>query len=659
MKMLVLGMDGLDHKLLKRLIDDGRMPNFSKVAASGSFKALGTAMPPQSPVAWANFIAGTDPGVHQIFDFIHREANPKDPSLVIRPYLSTTRIESEKTFLSKWVGDEIAIGDKHKIPLGGSSIQSLRRGPSFWDSLIEAGVQTTIYRMPANYPVTVKKTGLFGGVPANFRCLCGMGTPDLMGGYGEFTLLTEELEEESKQVEGGRLFRLEFVDHKATVKLDGPPNPFAKVPQGEMPEPMKSEIAVMRDPETDVAAITLGGRTTVLKRGEWSDWAAFAFDTGMPYGSMISALGVPTTVPTMVRMYLRSVHPTTQVYLSPMNIDPVNPANPVSEPASFAAEIAGASGRYYTQGIPEDGKALKADALNEDEFLQMVGVLADERTRQYHEALRTFREGFLFFYFGHTDQLSHHFWRDIDPMHPGRKPEQDGKYDKVIENVYLEMDVRVGEALAALDSDDILIIASDHGFSSFRKGFNVNTWLEQEGFMTTLAGAGRSNLDFVDWPQTKAYAIGINSLFINVENREKFGIVPPADRRAVMDEIAKKLLEVKDEDGAQVIVKVYVTEDDYKGADPKIAPDLLIGYNENYRGSWATATGGIRRRLIEPNRERWSGDHCIAHYLVPGVLLSNKPVKMESPALIDMAPSILGAFGVKPAAEVRGRNFFE
>lgn len=657
--MLVLGMDGLDHKLLSRLMSEGRMPNFSKVAAAGSFKALGTSMPPQSPVAWSNFIAGADPGVHQIYDFIHRDPNPTDPSMVIRPYLSTTEIVNEKTMLSNMLGEEWSVGDSYKIPLAGSAIKSLRRGPSFWDELNAAGVPTTIYRMPANYPVAVKKAGLFGSVPSQFRCLCGMGTPDLMGGYGEFTLLTEDLEEESKEIEGGRLLRLEFVDHKATVKLKGPPNPFKKVATGEEHPKLEAAIDVMRDPDSDIAAIKIGATTTVLKRGEWSDWVPFDFDTGMPYGTVISTLGIPTKVPTMVRMYLRSVHPTTQVYLSPMNIDPIHPANPVSEPASFSAEIAGAAGRFYTQGIPEDGKALKADALNEDEFLQMVSVLSDERTRQYHEALRTFRSGFLFFYFGHTDQLAHHFWRDIDPDHPGRKPEQDGKYDKVIENTYLEMDVRVGEALAALDSDDILIIASDHGFSSFRKGFNVNTWLEQEGFMTTLAGTGRNGLDFVDWPQTKAYAIGINSLFINLQGREKLGIVPPEERRAVMDEIARKLLEVRDEDGTQVIVKVYVTDVEYVGADPKIAPDLLIGYNENYRGSWATATGGIRRRLIEPNRERWSGDHCIAHYLVPGVLLSNKPVKMESPSLIDMAPSILGAFGVKPAAQVRGHNFFE
>lgn len=658
MKMLVVGMDGLDPKLLKRLMDEGRMPNFTKVAAAGCFKPLGTAMPPQSPVAWSNFIAGADPGVHQIYDFIHRDPKPTEADLAIKMYLSTTKIESEATTLSKWVGDHITLDKTHAIPTAGQAIKSLRRGPSFWDDLVAAGVDTTIYRMPANYPVTVKRTGWFGGVPSNFRCLCGMGTPDLMGGYGEFTLLTETLEDDVKHIEGGRLMRLDFKDNHALVKLEGPPNPFVKVGKDEIAPFMLLDVEVMRDPQQPIVAIKMGSRTTVLREGEWSEWVPFEFDTKLPHAWVLGPMGLPTTIPAMVRIYARKVGSPTQIYLSPMNIDPARPANPVSEPASFSADIADKSGLFYTQGIPEDGKALKADALNEDEFLQMVANLTAERTRQYHEALARFKQGFLFFYFGHTDQLAHHFWRDIDPQHPGRVPEQEGKYAKVIENTYLEMDERVGEALAALDSDDILIIASDHGFSGFRKGFNVNTWLQQQGYLTAIEGTGRGNLDYVDWNQTRAYAVGINSLFINRAGREKYGIVPEGDRRALMTEMAEKLLQVRDEDGTQVIVKVYITEDVYRGADPAIAPDMLIGYNENYRGSWATATGGIRRRLIEPNKERWSGDHCIADYLVPGVIVSNRKVLRDDPSLVDVAPTILGAFGVKPAKEMRGHDLF-
>jgi predicted AlkP superfamily pyrophosphatase or phosphodiesterase len=63
-RVIVLGFDGLDYDLTKSLIDNGRLPNFAKLAASGGFSPLGTSIPPQSPVAWSTFITGLDPGGH-------------------------------------------------------------------------------------------------------------------------------------------------------------------------------------------------------------------------------------------------------------------------------------------------------------------------------------------------------------------------------------------------------------------------------------------------------------------------------------------------------------------------------------------------------------------------------------------------------------------
>lgn len=658
MKMLVLGMDGVDHALLSRLMDAGRLPNFRRLADRGSFLPLGTSMPPQSPVAWSNVISGADPGVHEIYDFIHRDPNPPDPEQAVRMYLSTADVRPSNGWLSRLMPDAIPLDKEHQIPLKGSEHVSLREGPSFWDSLLERGVTTTIYRMPANFPVTVKRRGsLWASVPSNFRCLCGMGTPDILGGYGEFTLFTEDLDDVEKLVGGGKLVRLDFDADHAQADLTGPLNPFHKPIPGIGQRSFAGKLLIVRDPTAPTATLQIGSRKIVLSQGEWSDWLPFELESGLSSG--FALLGVPTTLPTMSRFYLRSVRPHFELYMSPMNVDPLSPAAEVSSPGSFAAEIARSNGRYYTTGIPEDTKALRADALNEDEFLSMVGVLAAERTKQYHEALAKFDRGFLFFYFGHTDQLAHVFWRDIDPGHPGRIASQEGKYDKVIENTYLEMDERVGEALAALDDDDVLIVMSDHGFSSFRRGFNLNRWLEQEGYLADNFSGANDNLEFVDWDNTRAYACGINSLYINLAGREKHGIVPAEERDALRREIARKLVQVRDDDGSVVIEKVYITDEIYPGADPRIAPDLLVGYAANYRASWPTATGGTSQRLIRDNRERWSGDHCIAAYLVPGILVTNRKVHAPTPTLIDIAPTILGRFGAAKPAEMTGRDLFD
>jgi bisphosphoglycerate-independent phosphoglycerate mutase (AlkP superfamily) len=60
---------------------------------------------------------------------------------------------------------------------------------------------------------------------------------------------------------------------------------------------------------------------------------------------------------------------------------------------------------------------------------------------------------------------------------------------------------------------------------------------------------------------------------------------------------------------------------------------------------------------IDDNPKKWSGDHCIAADLVPGVLLSNRNIQSDDLGLDDLAPTILGLFGVEPPAEMVGKPF--
>jgi predicted AlkP superfamily phosphohydrolase/phosphomutase len=370
---------------------------------------------------------------------------------------------------------------------------------------------------------------------------------------------------------------------------------------------------------------------------------------------------LPTSIQAMVRLYLKSVHPKLQLYVTPVNIDPLKQVTPVGAPDDFPHEVAEACGRYYTTGIPEDTKALRSGALTEDEFLAQVEILKQERFKQFRYALEQFDTGCLFFYFGHTDQLAHIFWRDRDPRHPAHDPDEAQRYGTVIEDTYVEMDRLVGEAMAALDEDDTLIVMSDHGFTSFRRGLNLNTWLIDNGYMTMLRGVKQEQslyLAGVDWTKTRAYALGLNALYISQSGREKRGIVPAAERAALLEELAQKLKEVRDADGTPVIDTVYVVDDYYPNADRSIAPDILVGYADTYRASWATAEGGAPLELLEDNHDRWSGDHCIAHEIVPGILVTNQQVTIDDPNLTDLAPSVLSLYGIAAPAEMTGRALF-
>ena len=72
------------------------------------------------------------------------------------------------------------------------------------------------------------------------------------------------------------------------------------------------------------------------------------------------------------------------------------------------------------------------------------------------------------------------------------------------------MDALVGKTAAQVGKRDVLMVLSDHGFSSFDRGVNVNTWLAQEGFLNTVeGGSGGRYLQGIDWKPNSACAVGL------------------------------------------------------------------------------------------------------------------------------------------------------
>ena len=97
----------------------------------------------------------------------------------------------------------------------------------------------------------------------------------------------------------------------------------------------------------------------------------------------------------------------------------------------------------------------------------------------------------------------------------------------------------------------------------------------------------------------------------------------------------------------------------YKGPYADSGPDLISGYNIGYRISWNGATGVVNDEVFEDNTKAWSGDHCIDPRLVPGVVFCNQKVKASQPALMDLAPTVLGLFGVPTPTYMEGKSIFE
>lgn len=621
-KMIILGIDGLDPDLLTKFMADGKMPNFARLAQQGSFKRLTTSIPPQSPVAWSNLITGMNAGGHGIFDFIHRD--PKTFDL----YFSTSKVEGPKHnwHIGNWV-----------VPLGSGSAEQLRHGKAFWEFLDDNSVPNYVYRIPANFPP----------IPAKGKTLSGMGTPDLRGTYGTFTFYTDDPTAAAGEVEGGEIVQVDVKNNRVATNLIGPANSFRK-----NSPPATEPFTVDVDPLEAVARIGLQDQQIVLKEGEWSGWIPVEFQL-MPIIGNVKGI---------CRFYLKQTHPRFQLYVSPINIDPKNPALPISTPTSYSSDLAKQIGEYHTQGIAEDTKALIAGVLDDKEYLEQAHTVIAEHRRAFEVEFPKFHDGLFFFYFSSLDLNAHMMWRLTDPQHPSYDAALAAQYGSSLEEFYEQIDQVLGEVLPKLDDNTTLMVLSDHGFAPYRRSFNLNTWLLNNGYVTRKEGAVSDPahpFSDVDWSRTRAYGIGLNGLYLNIRGREREGIVDPAQADALLREIRQKLVDVRDpKDGSQVITRVDLASEVYQGPYAASGPDALVGYNRGYRAGWTTILGAFPPDVLEDNVSAWSGDHCIDSTKVPGVLLSNRKIEAETPALTDIAPTILAEFGIAKTQEMKGRSVF-
>lgn len=565
-KVIVMGVDGMDPGFVERHWAD--LPNLARLRERGSYSHLETTDPPQSPVAWSTFITGLDPGEHGIFDFVHRDPVTREP------YLSTDRTIQPRFTLP--------LGP-YELPLSRSRVISLRKGRAFWEYLSDQGIPVTIVRIPANYPPS--EAG---------REIAGMGTPDLRGTQGTFAYYTDDPTETSHEVSGGLIRKVELRGGHTELSVEGPPNTLRRDRAY-----ASAQLIADVDPDRPYVRLQLGSAASIIREGEWSDWLPVDFPL-LPH--MISARG-------MFRVFAKQLHPRFELYVSPVNMDPEEPALPISTPGSYARAVAVSAGRWSTLGIPEDTSALRQGVFDLPEFLSQSHLVLDDERRLLADSLRRFTGGLLFFYFSSVDQNSHMLW---------------GKHDAELLDVYRAVDASIGEVMRR-EPDAELMVMSDHGFAAFDRAVNLNTFLISRGL------------------QTKAYALGLNGLYLLDKNAEQ--------------EIRQELLELRDPVNGRNMIE-SVNPSNPSPENRSIAPDLIVGYSSGYRASWQTALGEAPEGLVVDNDDAWVADHCIDPKEVPAVLFATREIRAKTPRLKDLPVSLLALYGIAQPAQMTGQSIF-
>jgi predicted AlkP superfamily phosphohydrolase/phosphomutase len=615
-RIVILGLDGMDHRLTETMLAEGKLPNFAKLREQGSFTPLGTTVPPLSPVAWSTFQTGVNPGKHNIFDFLAPDRNryhAKLSSVEIRPPRRTLRL------------------GKYRIPLGKADVRLLRKSQPFWSILGRYGIFSCIQRVPITFP------------PEKLRgvLLSAMCVPDLRGTQGMFSFYTTRPKVEGETI-GGEVHRVSRVGDTVQGELIGPQNP------------LLSESIDLKLPFTvtvrgaDRATLRIGRTKYDLRKDVYTDWIPVEFHAGPG----VKVRGI-------CKFLLLGGEPEFRLYVTPINLDPERPAMPVAHPSIYSTYLAKRQGPFATLGLAEDTWALNEQVINDDQFLQQCLDMDAEREAMFFDALEKVPRGLVACVFDGTDRLQHTFWRDIDDDHPAHPTAETLGGRHVIEDLYCRMDDLVGRTMEQCRrKDELLIVFSGHGFGPFRFGVDLNRWLEENGYLVLHDGRrGEEHLAGVDWSRTRAFAIGLAGIYINTRDKYAQGVVEPGvevDR--LRDEIAERLTAlVHTESGASAVKRVYIASKFYKGPYKDDAPDLIVGYQRGYRVSWETAIGRSTEEVFHANVKAWSGDHCVDPSLVPGILFCNRPVRSPNPRLIDVAPTVLSLFGIPVPDSMDGK----
>ena len=680
-RVLVLGFDGVDSQIVEQMLAAGRLPNLAALKRRGGYSPLVPTVPAQTPVSWATFSTGLDPGAHEIFDFLKRDpadliptfavaeettapllfgrANPAvfagaAALLVLAAGALLSRRGRRRALLAAFAvlaaaaaGAALA-GAKAWIPPERPAIKNNRRGKTFWSE--EGGRPAAVLRMPVTFPPEAFPQG---------RLLSGLGVPDLSGRIGRPAYYTSDpffapREGNDFSID---LVRLESNTGRQLTRIAGPPGkPFGR--EGTIDLPMTLSLS----PRRDRLAIEAGGERLELAAGQWSDWVSLEFRVN----PVIALHGY-------ARFRLQSAEPEIGLYLSPIQFDPARlpPGFALSSPPGFARELLERFGRYKTMGWAIDTWSIQSGTLSEDAFLEDVASTAAQDRRMLAALLKE-RPRLLFHYFEFPDRVAHVFWRFRDPKHPAYDARLAVRYGDVVEKSYDTMDAIVGETMRALSPEDVLLVLSDHGFATWRRSVNYNSWLVENGYLVLSGGARRKNLEAlfsrgqfwesVDWSRTRAYAMGLGDLYVNLKGREKNGIVEPgAPYEALRGELASSLTALTDPgNGERAVSRVFKREEIYRRFNPRLIPDLIVTNRPGYRVSWQASLGVPTDTVFEDNRDVWSGDHCsLDPELVKGIFFASKAFRaLPTPGIADVTASVRALIGAPPPPDAAGKSLW-
>ncbi len=526
-------------------------------------------------MSWASFTTGLNPGRTEIFDFLRRTEGTYLPEFAMirtgrKPLLFGARnpgiLGSIVAATGGLIGLTAAWTARRRLRtalIAGLALAALsgggtawvaardlpnevptamnpRKGEPFWAAAAGAGLPVRVINVPTTFPAEDHD---------HESMLSGLGVPDMRGRIGSPSYYTSDpalsLSDNQFSVEIVHLkVRRGVIDTSILGPLNQPFYDFAledaaRGLQGQARTdaraatekelqargvPRRLDAPLRIEAADDHVGLTIAGRTQSLSVGQWSDW----FEVPIPVNPVVDRVAGLRGI---IRFKLLSLSPEIKLYASPLNFHPLCQPVPFTRPRSFARDLVSEFGMFKTLGWPIDTWSLPSGLTDERHFLEDMEFTVDKQLQMMTSFLEKGQDRLYVQVFDFTDRVGHMLWRLFDPGHPLYDARLAAQYGDAIPHAYERMDRIVGEALRHIDSKTAFFVCSDHGFASFRRGVNYNTWLVRNGFMTLKdvgSTQGKTLEDlfdkgelgeffrYVDWSRTRAYAMGLGNIYINL-----------------------------------------------------------------------------------------------------------------------------------------------
>jgi predicted AlkP superfamily phosphohydrolase/phosphomutase len=610
--LVVLAVDGLDPRILTRLIANDRLPHLAELARGNGLVRVTSTPGAESASAWTSWATGTSPGRHGVFDLIAPDAATG------RPVAATLRPRAS----SRWFG---------ALLREGAAYRTVREGTPFWTHLGARGLRSRVLFVPGTFPPEPIPSG---------RIVAGSPLPDLGGGFGTgYTWLASDVAADRVGYTrfGGRIERLAFTRNVAHATLVGL----------RAPHRIDIPFAVAWNPEARSANVTIGDDTVHLMEGQRSRWIT------------VSVWLTPLTrVWGLTRAQLVKAGNDVQVYVSPIQWHPVSPPSPIAAPPGHAPTLYARLGPFRTLAWPEAAWAVADGYLPVERFDEAQEETMADRTAAILSEAQSADWDLLVAGIETLEATTRLRWRGADGP---------GLGDDAITRAYEQLDALVGDLQVRLPPDAGLVIASAFGVTRASRVVDLNRWLTTAGWLhwreppppVTMAVLADAQLwtDTVDASKTVARAMGSGHIYVRLPPATP-GTDAPRDRAQVLQDLQSGLEALTDPLSGRHVVAAVRTADTAFGSDRRgTAPDLVVTLVPGYRWSWDTVLGGMGPVVVADNDERWTADHAgVDEGLVPGVWLSNLPLEAETISVLDLAPTVAAFFGVQPPAEAEGRS---